>query len=67
VLGPEINHEHIVQERADELAEGFVLRVHDVGVEILLALKRENEAVRETLVLLLFADVGASFQGYEMK
>jgi hypothetical protein len=41
--------------------------VHDVGLDVLLVLEGKNEAMSEPLVLLLFADVGASFQGYEMK
>src|ERR1019366_3271675 len=65
-LRPEVDHKHVIQHRADDLAEGFVLRMLNVAVAVLLALERENETVREPFVPLLFADVRAPFQGHNL-
>src|SRR5271169_2220904 len=34
-LRPEVDHKHVVQHRANDLAEGFVLRMLNVGVAVL--------------------------------
>ena len=66
VLGPEINYENVIEHRADELNEGLMFRVCDVGVAVLLAFEGKDEAVGETFVLFFFADVRASFQGDDL-
>src|SRR5206468_118628 len=44
VLGPEINDENVVEHGANELNEGLMLGVGDVGVAVLLAFEGEDEA-----------------------
>ena len=38
-LRPVVDHKHVIQHRANDLAEGFVLRMLDVGVAVLFALE----------------------------
>src|SRR5438045_707010 len=42
IFGPEIDHEDVVQDGADDLAEVFVGGVLDVSVAILVAVEGEN-------------------------
>ena len=61
-LRPEVDHQHVRHDRAEHLTECLVFRVRQVGVAILLGGEGHDEAVREPLVLLLGADVGAPVQ-----
>ena len=58
-LRPEIQHEHIREQGADELAEFLVRGVGQVAVAVLLRFETEDEAMRATLVLSFRAIVHA--------
>ena len=61
-LRPEIDHHHIIHHRPQDAAEGFVGGVDQIPVAILVAGEGEHEGVRESLVLLLRADIGPPTQ-----
>ena len=58
---PEIDHEHVAEERADELAEFFVIGMLQIPIAVLLAIKREDKPVRAALVVFFGAVVHAPF------
>src|SRR5688572_11420739 len=58
-LRPEIDDKHVPQHRPQRLPERLVIRMHEVLIPVLLRLEPEDEAVRETLVVLLRAHVRA--------
>src|SRR5688500_1352793 len=58
----EVDHEHVIQHRAEHLGECLVIGVDEVDVALLLTREGEDEAVCEALVQLFRADVGAPLQ-----
>src|SRR5438874_2711480 len=57
-----VDHEHVVDDRAESLGECLVVRIDDVSGQFLLIHERQRKAVREALVLVFLADVHPPFQ-----
>ena len=64
--GPKIDHENILENRANDFSKRLVVRVLDVGIAVLFALEGEDEAVREAFVMLFFADIRAPFEAGDL-
>src|SRR5438445_4879716 len=62
-----IDHEHVRNEGMSQGLEFLVFRVDEVGVAVLLILEGDEETMREALVKFLRADVGAPFQGNNLR
>jgi len=62
LLRPEVDHEDIGQQWADQFAKFFVGGVRQVRIAILFALERQNESVRESLVMLLGTVIDAPLE-----
>ena len=61
-LRPVVDHENISENRRQQFAERHVIGVHEISVAILVAAKAQDERVRETLVQIFGADIGAPRQ-----
>src|SRR5436305_1545385 len=58
---PKIDYENVIHRGQGHLHESSMLRVLNVGIAVLLTFERQNEAMREAFVAVLFAHVGAPF------
>ena len=61
-LRPVIDHEHLIDQRADEADEFLVRGMRQIGVAVFLGGERERETVRAALVQILGAVVRAPFK-----
>ena len=66
LAGPVIDNEHIGDDGAHQLAEGLVIGMHQVFIAILVGLEGEGKQMREALVVVFGADVGAPFEGMDL-
>ena len=66
MLGPKIDDQQVIEHWADNLAEGLVVRMLDVRIAVFFAFEGQDKAMGETLIVLFFADVRASFKGYNL-